>query len=210
VILIMLVICALLVIGYGLAIATAIMRPIEEIEEGVLQVINGKTDHRLETDSPELGGLAFRINQLLNVFTGTEETSEDEEGKLSLPPSERHWKDAEFSDAAGARAGAAPAAAATAAAAGGASTAEDVLDDPAVASELAKEGEDAYRARVYGEYVRAKQALGENVSNIPQDRFWQRLEGRGEALVQKHGCRAVRFQVHTVDNQVVLRPVLIR
>lgn len=212
VILIMLVICALLVIGYGLAIATAIMRPIEEIEEGVLQVINGKTDHRLQTDSPELGGLAFRINQLLNVFTGTEETSEDEEGKLSIPPSEAHWKDAAFSDQGGRpnAAAAVPASAASASGEAPGGTADDVVDDPKIASELGQEAEDAYQDRIYSEYVKAKQALGENVSNIPKDRFWQRLQGRGEALVQKHGCRAVRFQVHTLDNQVVLRPVLIR
>jgi hypothetical protein len=63
---------------------------------------------------------------------------------------------------------------------------------------------------VYQEYVSAKQALGENVSNIPADRFHQRLSGRAEALVKKHGCRMVRFQVETRSDQVVLRPVLIR
>ena len=53
-------------------------------------------------------------------------------------------------------------------------------------------------------------ALGENVSNIPADRFHQRLTGRADALVKKHGCRMVRFQVETRSDQVVLRPVLIR
>ena len=202
VILIMMVVGGLLVIGYNVAIGTAIMRPIEAIEEGILAVINGKTDLRLETDSPELGGLAFRINQLLNVLTGTEEASEDEEGKISVPPSEGHWKDAEFSD------GRAPAGAAPAASGGGG--AEDVVDDPALAAKLGNESEDDYNDRVYREYVAAKQALGENVASIPKDRFCQRLKGRGDALVQKHGCRMVRFQVDTVDNQVVLRPVLIR
>jgi hypothetical protein len=204
VILIMLVIGGLLVVGYGVAIATSIMRPIEEIEEGVLAVINGKTDLRLQTDSPELGGLAFRINQLLNVLTGTEEGTEDEDGKVSMPPSEGHWKDAAFSDAAKAK-DAAPAPGAAAAAG-----ADDVVDDAAVAGELAQEAEESYQDRIYREYVQAKEALGENVGSIPKDRFWQRLSGRGEALVQKHGCRMVRFQVHTLDNQVVLRPVLIR
>jgi hypothetical protein len=200
VILIMLVVGALLVIGYGVAIGTAVMRPIEAIEEGVLAVINGKTDLRLETDSPELGGLAFRINQLLNVMTGTEEGSEDEDGKISVPPSEGNWKEAEFSDGR-APAGNAPASAASA---------DEPIDDPAIAANLAEESEDAYNDRVYREYVAAKQVLGENVASIPKDRFSQRLKGRGDALLQKHGCRMVRFQVDTVDNQVVLRPVLIR
>jgi hypothetical protein len=208
VILIMMVLGALLVVGYGFVIGTSIMRPIEEIEEGILAVINGRTDLRLETDSAELGGLAYRINQLLNVFTGTEEGTEDEDGKISVPPaaSASHWKEAEFGDGAGGGSGAAPAAAGG----GGAAAAEEVVDDPAVASKLAAEAEDAYSDRIYREYVAAKQALGENVSNIPKDRFIQRLKGRGDALVQKHGCRSVRFQVHTAGNQVVLRPVLIR
>lgn len=211
VILVMLVIGALLVVAYGFAIGTSIMRPIEQIEEGVLQVINGRTDLRLETDSRELGGLAFRINQLLNVFTGTEEASEDEDGKISVPPSEGHWKDAAFADTTrGSSSGSSSNTnnAVAVAAAGG--SAEDVVDDAAVAGELSRETEDTYQDRLYREYVQAKQALGENVSNIPKDRFWQRLTGRAEALVQKHGCRMVRFQVHTLDNQVVLRPVLIR
>jgi hypothetical protein len=198
VILIMTVLGAVLVLAYGLAIASSIMRPIEAIEEGVLAVINGRTDLRLSTESPELGGLAFRINQLLNVLTGTEEASEDEEGKLSVPPSEGHWKDAAFSDAQGKTSS------------GSAVDPDEVIDDPAVASQLSAEGEDAYNDRVYQEYVRAKEQLGENVSSIPKDRFTQRLRGRADALMQKHGCRMVRFQVSTVDAQVVLRPVLIR
>jgi hypothetical protein len=87
---------------------------------------------------------------------------------------------------------------------------DEVIDDPELASQLSAEDEDAYGDRVYQEYVRAKEQLGENVASIPKDRFTQRLKGRADALVQKHGCRMVRFQVSTVDAQVVLRPVLIR
>ena len=93
---------------------------------------------------------------------------------------------------------------------GAAANPDEPLDDPALAQKLAAEDEAAYSQRVYGEYVKAKQALGENVSNIPKDRFWQRLTGRADALVQKHGCRMVRFQVNTMNEQVVLRPVVIR
>ena len=198
VILIMTALGALLVFAYGLAIANSIMQPIEAIEEGVLQVINGRTDVRLSIESADLGGLAFRINQLLNVMTGTEEASEDEEGKLSVPPSEGHWKDAAFSDGQGKTAAASSV------------DPDEVIDDPTLAAELSAEGDDAYNDRVYREYVSAKEQLGENVASIPKDRFTQRLKGRADALVQKHGCRMVRFQVSTVDAQVVLRPVLIR
>lgn len=197
VILILTALGTILVILYGFMIGSTIMGPIEEIEEGVLAVINGRTDLRLEIESPELGGLAFRINQLLNVMTGTEEQSEDDQGRVSLPPSAKDWGDAAFADAAPA-------------AAKGSSDAEEPLDDPAVAKKLDAEDEAAYARRVYTEYVAAKQAVGENVANIPQDRFHQRLSGRATALVQKHGCRSVRFQVETRNGQVILRPVLIR
>jgi hypothetical protein len=63
VILILTVLGAVLVLLYGFMIGNTIMRPIEEIEEGVLAVINGRTDLRLEVTSPELGGLAFRSHQ---------------------------------------------------------------------------------------------------------------------------------------------------
>jgi len=194
VILILTVLGAVLVVLYGFVMGNFIMRPIEAIEEGVLAVINGRTDLRLETTSAELGGLAFRINQLLNVMTGTEETTQDSEGRVSMPPSANTWKDAAFSDGA----------------TGGAANPDEPIDDEALSARLAAEDASAYESRVYAEYVAAKQALGENVANIPQDRFHQRLAGRATALTQKHGCRMVRFQVETVANQVVLRPVLIR
>lgn len=197
VILILTALGAVLVVLYGFMIGSTIMGPIEEIEEGVLAVINGRTDLRLEIESPELGGLAFRINQLLNVLTGTEEQSEDEQGRVSLAPSAKNWGDAAFADAA-------PSAGKAA------GDADDPLDDPALAQKLGAEDEAAYARHLYNEYVAAKQALGENVSNIPQDRFHQRLSGRATALAQKHGCRLVRFQVETRNGQVILRPALIR
>jgi hypothetical protein len=133
------------------------------------------------------------------VFTGTEEQTEDEDGRVSVPPSAAAWKDAAFADASPSAAKPAPA-----------GTPEEPIDDPALAARLAAEDEPAYARRVYQEYVAAKQALGENVSNIPQDRFLQRLSGRASALAQQHGCRMVSFQVETRNNQVALRPELIR
>jgi hypothetical protein len=196
------VLAALLVFGYGFVVGSALLRPIEQIEEGVLLVINGQTDHRLETDNPELGGLAYRINQLLNVLTGTEEDTGDEQGRVSVAQAEGHWKDAAFADG-----GAAASAGGGAAASGGA---DEVIDDAVLAAKLAAEDEQTYYGRIHREYAAAKQALGESVGNITVDKFAQRLVGRAEALTKQHGCRMVRFQVQTRDNQVVLRPVIIR
>lgn len=180
---------------YGWAIGGGFMRPLEQIEEDVLKVINGRTDLRIDVDSSEFGGLAYRINQLINVFTGVAE--EDEEGRVSRapPPGEVEagtWQGAAFSEGGGGS---------------GAGAADEVIDDPAVASELESEPAEAYYDRLHSEYVAAKQSAGEDVSSIPKDRFIKRVQGNEKALAQKHGVRMVRFRV---GDRGALRPVLIR
>lgn len=197
VILTLMVVFALVVIGYGFMVGNQIVHPVEQMEEGVLAAINGNTSLRLDTSSPDFGGLAYRINQLLNVMTGVSEgESEDEQGRTGV--NQEAWKDSAFAD------GGAPAGGA---AAGAAST--EPLDDPAVATKLAAEPEEAYYRRVFSEYVAAKKAIGESVP-MPEDRFTQRLRGNEQALIKKHGVRNVRFQVQKSAGQVVLQPVLIR
>jgi hypothetical protein len=190
---------AILVLVYGFVIGTSFLRPVEQIEEDVLAVINGRHDLRIDVESAEFGGLAYRINQLINVFTGVSE--EDEDGRVSNHPGPvAGWQESTFDTTGGGGGGGG----------GAAPSAGDVVDDPAVAQQLGAEPEAAYYGRIYQEYVAAKTAIGENVSNIPQDRFVTRLQGNAAALAKKHGVRAVRFQVETRGNQVVLKPVLIR
>ncbi len=201
------VIFSLFVLVYGFMIGNSIVKPIEEIEEGVLAVINGNTDLRLDTNNSDYGGLAYRINQLLNVFTGVSESdAEDDQGRVSMVRQDT-WKDSAFSDASAAAGGAAGS---NVPAGGGAGAAGEAIDDPALAAKLSAEPEEAYYKRVFAEYVAAKKAAGESVANIPEDRFTQRLKGNEQALVKKHGCKAVRFQVQKSGGQVSLQPVLIR
>lgn len=65
-----------------------ISRPIQELEDGLLAIINGKTDLRFELEHPLLGGLAFRINSLLNQLFGVQEDETDEQGRVvgGAPP----------------------------------------------------------------------------------------------------------------------------
>jgi hypothetical protein len=74
----------LLVVAGGVALGNYISQPISEVEEGLLQIINGKTDLRFQLEHEELGGLIFRINSLLNALMGVPET--DEEGRTSAAP----------------------------------------------------------------------------------------------------------------------------
>ena len=73
-----------LVVGGGIFLSNYISAPISELEEGLLTVLNGKTNHRFELEHPEFGGLVFRINSLLNALMGVAET--DSEGRTSQPP----------------------------------------------------------------------------------------------------------------------------
>jgi hypothetical protein len=189
---------ALVIAAYGFFMGSSILAPIAQIEEGVLQVMNGRTDYRRDIQSQDFGGLAYRINQLLNVLTKTEEV--DESG--SVAGGGGGWDQSKDASSVVES----PPAAASSASAGG----EETEADPEVAARLAAEPEDAYYARVYNEYVAAKQAVGENVSNIPQDKFVQRLRANEQSLLKKHGCRMVRFQVQTRGTQVNLKPVIIR
>ncbi|MEM9074139.1 MAG: MXAN_5187 C-terminal domain-containing protein [Myxococcota bacterium] len=189
VILVLMAVGLVFVLIYGFVIGTSFIRPVEQIEEGILTVINGRTDFRLDVESSEFGGLAYRINQLINVFTGVAET--DEDGRSA-------------GGGGGWEGPAAPAAEASGGGGGGSD------EDPAVAAQLAAEPEAEYEQRIYDEYVAAKQAAGEDVSNIPKDRFLTRLRKNAENLTKKHGCKMVRFQVQTRGNQVILRPVIIR
>lgn len=176
----------LIVLVYGFMIGTSFLTPIEQMEETVLAVINGRGDLRIDIHSQEFGGLAYRINQLLNVMTGTPE--EDEQGRVSTPNAGSWSEDEDPKADAGASA----------------------PGDTEQAAKLAAEPEDEYYQRVYREYVAAKREVGEDVSNIPQEKFVQRLKANESTLMQRNQCRMVRFEVETNGNQVNLKPVIIR
>jgi len=62
--------------------------PIAQLEEGLLSIINGRRNLRFDIEHPDLGGLAFRINSLLNALMGVPET--DADGRTSQPPGARY------------------------------------------------------------------------------------------------------------------------
>jgi hypothetical protein len=76
----------------GFFLGNYLSEPIAELEEGLLSVINGRTNHRFDIEHPDLGGLVFRINSLLNAFMGVPET--DADGRTSVPPG-AHYREAE-------------------------------------------------------------------------------------------------------------------
>lgn len=168
----------LVVIG-GWLLGNYIMAPIGTLEEGLLAILNGQADKRFQIEHAELGGLAFRIDQLLNQLMGVEEDTTDDEGRVSIAP--------------------------TAAALNAAVHVEPSTGNVNGAA-LAAEPADAYYARIYGEYIAAKKANNEATDHITKDTFVQRIQGMEAEALQKQG-RPVRYQVQARGNEVVLLAV---
>jgi hypothetical protein len=63
----------LLVAVGGVLLGNYISKPIEEVEEGLLMIMNGQQDLRFDLEHEELGGLTTRINALLNTILGVPE-----------------------------------------------------------------------------------------------------------------------------------------
>lgn len=176
-----------LVVAGGWFLGNYISGPIAALEEGLLMILNGQTDKRFELDHAELGGLAFRIDQLLNQLMGVEEDNTDDEGRVSKAPTAANFGDALSVDRSGGGGG------------GGAPAGVD-------AGKLAAEPADAYYARLYGEYINAKKALGEQVDHITDAAFKSRIQGMEQDATSKTG-RPVRYHVQSNGREVVLLAV---
>lgn len=174
----------LLVITGGWFLGSYISRPIAMLEEGLLAVLNGQSDKRFELEHAELGGLAFRIDQLLNQLMGVEEDNTDDEGRVSKAPTAANFGDALSVDRSQGGAGKDPAA---------------NVD----AGKLGAEPAEAYYARLYREYIAAKKGLGEQVDHITDAAFRSRIEGMEQDASAKHG-RRVRYHVQSNGREVVL------
>lgn len=171
----------LLVAIAGYMLAAYIDKPIAEIEDGLLAIMNGQTNRRLDIEHAELGGVVFRINSLLNQLFGVTEDDTDEEGRPSRAPTGRGFNEALSVDESMVMGGA----------------------DPAAAQALHAENEGAYYARVFSEYVAAKRSIGDPSDHISQSEFVGRLQASEQELAQKHG-KPVRFKVEVKGKEVVL------
>ncbi len=79
VLLVIMAVALLIVFIAGMILTNHFLGPIMAIEEGLLKVINGAFNYRFDVKSSEVGGLSYRINQLIGVLTGEEEEEENEE-----------------------------------------------------------------------------------------------------------------------------------
>ncbi|WP_437776009.1 MXAN_5187 C-terminal domain-containing protein [Sorangium sp. So ce1097] len=163
-----------------------ISQPVSEIEDGLLAIMNGRTDLRFGIEHAELGGLVFRLNSLLNQLLGVQEDETDAEGRPSRAPTSASFRDALEVDERMA--------------------ALSPGEIPADAKALLEEPEDAYYARVFAEYIAAKRSLGDPVDHITRDAFVARLKASEQELGQKHG-KPMRYKVEVRGKEIVLLAV---
>jgi hypothetical protein len=179
----------LLVVVAGWLLGNYITRPIDSLEEGLLAILNGQTDKRFELDHAELGGLAFRIDQLLNQLMGVEEDTTDAEGRVSMAPSAANFTDALAVDDKRMTQ----------------QQGEGTMDPEAI-RRLSQEPPGQYYGRIYREYISAKKALGEATDHIAEQAFAARIQAMEQEAAQKYG-RPVRYQVQSRAKEVVLLAV---
>jgi len=180
----------LVLVGVGAFFLDAyISRPISEIEDGLLAIMNGRTDRRFEIEHAELGGLVFRLNSLLNQLFGVQEDETDEQGR----PSTRSPAAASFGDAL--------------------SVDETMASNTATAAEesadvraLRDEDEAAYYTRIFNEYIRAKTSIGDPVDHISKEAFVSRIKSSEKEMADKHG-KPVRYKIELRGKEVVLLAV---
>jgi hypothetical protein len=174
------------ILGLVLVVAAAwllgayISRPIAEIEDGLLAIMNGRADLRFEIEHPELGGLVFRLNSLLNQLLEVQEDDTDEQGRK--PPAAASFQDALAVDER--------------------MTSMSLVENLA-AMALRNEPEEAYYNRIFGDYVAAKKDLGDPVDHISKESFLARIKASEAEMTQKHG-KPVRYKVEVQGKEVVL------
>ena len=168
--------------------ANRFIKPLDKIELGVAEIINGNIDYTFRPVGPDFEGLSNGLNVMLARLLGREEPNEDavedddaEAGRWQSS----HMVIDEL-----------PASAIS----GQPST------DPAVQA-LAAESEAAYSPRLFSDYLAALKSAGKPTKGLSVQMFTAKLRLIEGGLRQKWKCKQVRFRIETRGGEVTLIPV---
>ena len=172
-------------IGASALTARRFVSPLDEIELGVAEVINGNIDYAFKPVGQDFEGLSNSLNVMLARLLGREEPSdeaveEEEEGGTHA------WKaEAMVIESTDGSASAAAVAA------------------------LGAEGEASYYPRLFNEYVSALRKLGQPSEGMSVLAFMAKLSLTEAGLREKWECKVVRFLLAVEGDQISFRPVKI-
>jgi hypothetical protein len=172
----------LVAVGAVVLTSMRFLGPLDRIESGVSEVINGNRDYSFDTPSKDFEGLANGLNVMLARLLGRPDPSDDELGGSDEAKNER-WGGELSVDA---------------------STTGQQMSPELQA--LIDEPEDAYLKRTFEEYIAARKQTNEGVEGMTLDGFGQKLREHEAALKKKHGARMVRFKVVVKGGQTTLKP----
>ncbi|HEX4406002.1 MAG TPA: MXAN_5187 C-terminal domain-containing protein [Polyangia bacterium] len=178
-----------IIVALGASVTTALrfIKPLDKIELGVAEIINGNIDYMFKPVGQDFEGLSNALNVMLARLLGREEPNE-EEGEDEADEANK-WKSEQMLVEE----------ASPTAAAGG---------DPEAAA-MGQEGEPIYYNRIFNEYNAALKSQGKPTKGITIQAFTAKLRLIEGGLKQKWKCRMVRFRVNTQGDQVTLKPVAI-
>ena len=174
----------LCVLGAALGTAVRFVRPLDEIETGVAEVINGNHELTFESTSPDFEGLANALNVMVARLTGRPDPTDDDD--LSSSGGGGGASDAEV--------------------------AIDSIQatGPQLSVEnarIAAEPEAEYVKRTFEEYVAARKANEESIDGLTLESFTQKLSANEEQLKVKYSTSRVRFKVVVKDKTTTLKPI---
>jgi len=174
--------CLVIMLVAAVLTAKRFINPLDKIELGVAEIINGNIDYQFSPVGPDFEGLSNGLNVMLARLLGREELGEDD----VVEDDDEQWKAERMVifEGDGAPAG-------------------------ANASALAQESEAAYYPRLYNEYVNALRSHGERTENVPVQLFTAKLRLVEVGLKRKWNCRLVRFQLVEEGGQPVFQAVRI-
>ncbi len=81
-------------------------------------------------------------------------------------------------------------------------------DDPTALAdkdEIDSANDDAYLRHIFEEFVALKKKCGESITNLTFQKFSTKLKKNRQALIKKHGCAEVKFQVYIKDGKAALK-----
>jgi len=70
--------------------------------------------------------------------------------------------------------------------------------------------EGTYFRQIFDKFVETKKQCGERTDNLQLERFSQTLRRNRDALVERYGCKAVRFQVYVKEGKAALKATPVR
>jgi len=157
--------------------------PLDQIELGVAEVINGNIDYSFKPVGQDFEGLSNSLNVMLSRLLGREEPNEE---AVEEDESKKAWKAESMvvEDSEG-------------------------VGPAEVVAVLAQENEASYYPRLYNEYVATLRNLGQPAEGMTVLAFMAKLSLTEAGLREKWECKSVRFQLLAQGDTITFRPIKI-